>query len=167
MINFDKLSRKEKESLLNDLSVLRFKSGQFIVQQGETTARDQPSLYIIASGCASILIDGIEKLIVLGPGETLGDRSLLLNEPRTASVSAIEDVVCLGLSRDTYLEHGLSKLKWKSIDYADLSAADNDLVFGQAAIQAALKQKVLNKIEKEVETKKMALQCEANCPEIM
>ena len=150
VINFDKLSRKEKESLLNDLSVLRFKSGQFIVQQGETTARDQPSLYIIASGCASILIDGIEKLIVLGPGETLGDRSLLLNEPRTASVSAIEDVVCLGLSRDTYVEHELSKLKWKSIAYADLSAADNDLVFGQAAIQAALKQKVLNKIEKEV-----------------
>ena len=68
VINFDKLSRKEKESLLNDLSVLRFKSGQFIVQQGEPTARDQPSLYIIASGCASIRIDGIDKPIVRGPG---------------------------------------------------------------------------------------------------
>ena len=125
MINFDKLSRKEKESLLNDLSVLRFKSGQFIVQQGETTARDQPSLYIIASGCASILIDGIEKLfplrLVLVERVVSGEGHLELLAFLHRLRETLEDVnVRQRLRRRLHSEHIVPKLRHEGRDVLDL-----------------------------------------------
>ena len=107
---------------MDELKIFRYRPGQTIVEQGHTVADEEPSLFLIAGGIAQIVVDGIERPVTLSQGQNFGERSLFVrSEPRTATVVAVDDVTALGLSRETYRELGLSRLKWKSANYKDLS----------------------------------------------
>jgi len=73
-----------------------FASGEAVFQQGETG----DFLYVILSGEVAVVTgDGENKREVrLGPGEVFGEMALLEDEPRSASVWALEESILLGAS---------------------------------------------------------------------
>lgn len=81
------------ERLADASEALDFAAGQVIVQQGQVGN----GLYIVMSGEVRILA-GDEELARLGPGETIGELSVLDQQPRVASAVASVDSVCLALA---------------------------------------------------------------------
>lgn len=79
----------------------RHQSGQDIVTQGEVG----DSFYIIREGALEVTVEreGQRKRVAeLGPGEYFGEIALLLDVPRTASVTAIRDSLVLRLRKDDF-----------------------------------------------------------------
>lgn len=76
--------------------------------KGETVyRRGDPSdyIYVVRTGSLAILEekDGEEKPVaVRTEGDCVGERSLILGEPRRASVTAVEDTLCLRIARDVF-----------------------------------------------------------------
>lgn len=75
-----------------------------IVEQGQRAeeAQDGDSLYVIVEGRAVVILEhqGVEEeLARLGPGDFFGEISLLDGKPRSATVLAEDEVVCLILPR--------------------------------------------------------------------
>ena len=136
---------------MDELTVHKYKPGEFITVQGKAvTNNEEPALFIISKGFATVVVDDIEKPITLGRGHNFGERSLLMREPRSASIKAIDHCTVLGLSRATYKLLGLSRLKWKTAEYEDLNkGADRAIVLCKQTIQSALTQAVNTKVEKE------------------
>ena len=84
-----------------------FAPGQAVVQQGQVGN----GLYIVVSGAVRI-VAGSEELARLGPGEFLGELSVIDQQPRSASAIADGPTVCLALA---------------SWDLFDLLAQDSEL----------------------------------------
>ena len=85
-------------------------AGDIIIREGE--AGD--AAYIIVSGkCRAFRQAGDveETLTTMGPGDVFGEMALLLDEPRAASVQAVEPVTLLVLDRAT-LSEGLGVEGW-------------------------------------------------------
>jgi CRP-like cAMP-binding protein len=70
-----------------------FEAGHFIVLQGQVGT----GLYVIIDG--SVRVErGDEELAVLGPGDFFGELSVIDQQPRSASVQAVEPTRCLALA---------------------------------------------------------------------
>jgi small-conductance mechanosensitive channel len=95
---FKPLSREDITTLAKYSSILRYTRGEAMVRQGDTG----DSLYLIRSGSVEIsLKTGKSNPVVLaslGPGGCFGEMSLLTGEPRSATVTALEEtqVVVVG-----------------------------------------------------------------------
>ena len=76
-----------------------FAPGQFIVVQGQVGT----GLYVILEGSARV-VRGSDELNTLGPGEFLGELAVIDQQPRNASVQAIEPTRCLALASWELLE---------------------------------------------------------------
>jgi serine/threonine-protein kinase len=87
-----------------------FKAGTRIMNEGD--AGDEAYM-IVAGHCrATRSVDGKEEsLAVMGPGEVFGEMALLLDEPRAASVEAMDQVTVQVLDRQTMTE-GLGLEGW-------------------------------------------------------
>lgn len=72
--------------------------GEVIVRQGD----DGDVVYVIAEGRVEVTRDG-EHLRELGPDDVFGELALLLDVPRTATVTATEPVFLLTLAREPFL----------------------------------------------------------------
>jgi cAMP-dependent protein kinase regulator len=89
-----------------------FEAGQFIIREGEPGNK----FYIIMAGeaYATKLLPGkTEPTRVFEynkPGQYFGERALLTNEPRAASIITISPCKCLTLERETF-ERMLGNLK--------------------------------------------------------
>jgi len=70
-----------------------FPAEHYIVLQGQVGS----GLYVIMRGGARVL-SGSRELARLGPGDFFGELAVIDQEPRTASVQATEETVCLGLA---------------------------------------------------------------------
>lgn len=81
-----------------------FEPGDVLVREGD----DQGMLYLLASGRVRVLgrdAEGDQVLIAqLGPGDVVGEISLVLRRPANADVVATHRTVCLTLSRDALHE---------------------------------------------------------------
>jgi tRNA A-37 threonylcarbamoyl transferase component Bud32 len=80
-----------------------FQPGEIIVREGDMG----DAAYMIVSGrCHAYRNLGAEKesLAVMGAGEVFGEMSLLLGEPRAASVEAVDQVTVLVLDQQTMTE---------------------------------------------------------------
>lgn len=76
------------------LARAHFEPGQYVVRQGDPADK----FYVIEKGKAGVYLDGQpEPVALLGPGDHFGERALLKNERRAASVKAEEplDVVTI------------------------------------------------------------------------
>lgn len=78
-----------------------FFKGKTIIQQGDSGHR----AYYIERGRVEILVkdeDGKHQLKVaeMGPGDLFGEMSLITNEPRSATVRALDDVTLTVISRE-------------------------------------------------------------------
>jgi CRP-like cAMP-binding protein len=70
-----------------------FEPGQVIVQQGQVGN----GLYIVVTGEVRI-ISGDDELARLGAGETIGELSVIDQQPRVASAVAATETTCLALA---------------------------------------------------------------------
>lgn len=89
-------------SLFQAFKPIEVTKGQDIVKEGDPG----DSFYVIAKGSCEVLIkqpDGhLEKVNMLGEGETFGEESLLSNLPRNATVSMISDGLLMALSKKDF-----------------------------------------------------------------
>ena len=79
-------------NLILSMDDLAFSKGEFVIKQGETGK----SMFVIYSGEVEIIIGG--KIITkLGSGHIFGERSVLISEPREASVRTTKNsrIFCL------------------------------------------------------------------------
>lgn len=85
---------EESMARLSDVAgEVRFPAGQFIVSQGQVGS----GLYIVMSGLARV-VRGSTEIARLGAGEFFGELSVIDQEPRMASVEAVEDTSLLAVA---------------------------------------------------------------------
>jgi serine/threonine-protein kinase len=99
--------------------------GDLILREGDPGE----AAYIIVSGTCRAFraIDGGEETLgTMGPGDVFGEMALLLDEPRAASVQAVEPVTLLVLDRAT-LSEGLGVEGWTGALVRALAQRFHDL----------------------------------------
>ena len=101
---FRGLGVRERQELAGRMRRTTFPAGTRVLsaqQPGE-------AVYLIEKGAVKIMLDredGSETtLALLGPGDTVGEMSLLDHHGRSANVVAHEDTVCLWMDRPGFLE---------------------------------------------------------------
>ena len=72
---------------------VEFPASRPIARQGEVGT----GFFLIVSGAARVVRDG-EEIATLGPGDFFGELSLLDQQPRVATVTAVGPTVCLGIA---------------------------------------------------------------------
>jgi putative peptide zinc metalloprotease protein len=80
---------------------VRYPSGAEIIREGE----EGDAVYIVELGRVEVVTPkggSLRQLAMLGQGEAFGEQALLSDEPRAATVRALEDVVLLRLSREDF-----------------------------------------------------------------
>jgi len=96
---FSELGRRDLRQLAQTAVERHYKAGQTIVEQGETAV----AFFVLIDGKAEV-VRGLgsehpHRLNEVDPGGFFGEMGLLDGKPRAASVRALEDCVCLVLSR--------------------------------------------------------------------
>lgn len=124
---FEMLTENQKSMIANALVVETFENGEPIVTKGDKGN----VLYIIKEGTAQVWIDN-ESIRGLGPGEYFGERALLYEEPRSATIKASshEDTVCVTIGRDL-LQKVLGNLQHVLFRNLMIIALQNSEVFKQ------------------------------------
>ena len=99
---FSALSITEMTDVIKHLSRYQFKKGKTIVKQGAPG----DSFFIVCKGKVKVLLKkGLLKTVQvreLGPGQFFGEMSLLLDQPRSATVVAAEDTDCFVLFKTDF-----------------------------------------------------------------
>jgi len=73
-----------------DLPLAAFRTGEIILEDGGRKG----VLYILASGSVEIVKDDTQINVVTEPGAFLGEVAVLLDQPHTATVRALEACAC-------------------------------------------------------------------------
>ena len=99
------LTAQEFTELADRLSVAPFRRGEVITRQGN----EAHFLYIITKGEVEVRVSvGGESesrcVATLHPGDVFGEMGLMTGEPRSATVTALTDVVCYKLDKDAFSE---------------------------------------------------------------
>src|SRR6266511_399823 len=100
---FSRLDPKIQKKLSDACLMRPFTKNETIVRQGEMGL----GLYLISKGRVKVENEkgGQRKhLKDLGPGEVIGEMSVLDNKPRSATVTATEDTECVLLTRDSIMK---------------------------------------------------------------
>lgn len=100
---FTNLSSRHLDVIANACKVVAFENQHKIVQQGESG--DQ--LFIVASGRVAVIHEereiGSEQLITtLEARQCFGETSLLAEAPRSASIKALEQTICVVLAKRSF-----------------------------------------------------------------
>ncbi|VEV55926.1 cGMP-dependent protein kinase, putative [Plasmodium vinckei vinckei] len=91
---FDMLTEAQKNMITNACVIQNFKPGETIVKQGDYG----DVLYILKDGKATVYIND-EEIRVLEKGSYFGERALLYDEPRSATIIAKEVTSCASICR--------------------------------------------------------------------
>ncbi|HET6950522.1 MAG TPA: cyclic nucleotide-binding domain-containing protein, partial [Acidimicrobiales bacterium] len=95
---FAPLAPASLEFLARRLVTASAPAGTAIVREGEPSDR----FYVIVGGRVEVT-QGDRRLRIEGPGEFFGEIGLLRDVPRTATVTALDDVETLSLTREDFL----------------------------------------------------------------
>ena len=99
---FAQLGREELRAISKLVKQEEHPAGSVVGRQGETGQ----TAYIVESGelhVRHVDSQGIERVVAsLGPGDFFGEASLLLGEPRDATVEVAQDATLLSLSKETF-----------------------------------------------------------------
>jgi hypothetical protein len=96
---FEHVAGEDLAPLARVAEVEVYTSGQAIVKEGEKG----DALFIIVRGRARVEHAG-RPIAELGPGETVGEMAVLDSEPRSATVTALDDVEVLRIDSDAFYE---------------------------------------------------------------
>ena len=101
---FSDLAEDDLAQIAEHAVLESFKRGALIITEGDSA----DALYVVISGRVKVFLgsdDGKEVVLtVLVPGECFGEIALLDEEPRSASVAAMEKTKLLVIRRDPFLE---------------------------------------------------------------
>ena len=108
---FTKMGSRDLSRVADVVQPKSFKEGTVIVREGEMA----DGMYFVRNGqvvVKQLLPDDLqgpegkdEKMIgILKAGEYFGERGLLTDDPRSASVEAVTDAVCLRIDRESFLK---------------------------------------------------------------
>jgi MFS family permease len=95
---FEPLPSATTEHLAATLLPVRIAAGQDVFRQGDHGDR----FYVVAEGGVEVTVDG-EHVSELGPGDSFGEIALLRDVPRTATVTAHDDLLAYALDRDEFI----------------------------------------------------------------
>jgi len=96
---FSPLSAEAKVRLADASSERLFGSGQTIVWEGQAGE----SMFVVVSGRVRVTLGNrANEVATIGPGGYFGEMSLLTGDPRTATVSAIDDCLLLEITADDF-----------------------------------------------------------------
>ena len=86
-----------------DMRPETFDKGQVIITEGHRGTE----AYVIERGSVEVYRAGPPEipLAVLGPGQIFGEMALVTEQPRSASVRALEEVAIRSVGRDDFLDH--------------------------------------------------------------
>jgi len=89
---FAELDEKDLRSLAEEFSERRFSAGEKIALEGESGLM----FFVVEEGELSVDVRG-ETVATIRPGGSFGEIALIDRRPRTATVTALTDVVAYGL----------------------------------------------------------------------
>ncbi len=120
---FSELEPRELDVLANVARDSHFSPGEVVVAEGDTSGR----FHLVVSGTADITV-GDQQVAEFGPGDYFGEVAMIDRQPRTATVSAHDDLRTLSLAsisvRPLLREHPDIALKLLEKVCARLRAAD-------------------------------------------
>ncbi len=90
---FAGVDRRALKRLAGSMTERRFPAGAEVVTEGELGL----AFFVIAEGQATVAVGGQERR-QLGAGDSFGEIALLDDGPRTATITADTDLVCLGMT---------------------------------------------------------------------
>ena len=90
---FADMDRRQAEQIARLLKVRPFAKGETVIMEGSGGA----AFFFIDSGEATVSSKGVH-LASLGPGDYFGELALIDGGPRSATVTAVTDLVCYGLT---------------------------------------------------------------------
>jgi len=90
---FADMDRRQAEQITRLLKERRFAKDETVIMEESGGA----AFFLIDSGAARVTRKGVE-LATLGPGDYFGEIALIDGGPRSATVTAITDLVCYGLT---------------------------------------------------------------------
>ncbi|HDZ74213.1 MAG TPA: cyclic nucleotide-binding domain-containing protein [Aurantimonas coralicida] len=82
---------------------IAYRAGQALVRQGQPG----DAAYVLVEGKAEVSVEtesGDYVVATLGPGDVVGEISILCDTPRTATVTASTDVSALRVRKDSFLQ---------------------------------------------------------------
>ncbi|MBV8802031.1 MAG: cyclic nucleotide-binding domain-containing protein, partial [Gammaproteobacteria bacterium] len=101
---FSSLNDAELNKLLKKFKMLHLKKAKILFRQGSLSN----SLYLVVQGKLVVFLkqpNNEKKILnIINAGETVGEVGALSNEPRTATVKALENSILLKLSSDEFNE---------------------------------------------------------------
>lgn len=98
---FSEIGAENRELLASSSEILKFDSGRVLFRQGDVGE----GAYIIISGEAEVTTEGPEGDIVvatIGPHQFIGEIAILIDVPRTATVTALTDLTVLMVSMEMF-----------------------------------------------------------------
>lgn len=95
---FAGLSKKELEKLARASDEVKMTAGSLVVDQGQTGRE----AFVLLDGTVTVKRNG-RKVTTLGPGDVLGEMSLLDHGPRTATVVCDTDCTMLVLEQRHFI----------------------------------------------------------------
>ena len=90
---FSDMDRRQAEQIARLLKIRQFAKGETVIMEGSGGA----AFFLIDSGEANVSSKGVQ-LATLGPGDCFGEIALIDGGPRSATVTAVTDLVCYGLT---------------------------------------------------------------------
>jgi diguanylate cyclase (GGDEF)-like protein len=103
---FRSLDRERLLRLVSRASERVFTAGNVAIRQGETA----DSVFVVLSGLVRVVQSTFESPLVgqvlaeIGYGEVFGELSMLTDQPRTATVVAVEHTQCLALDPEDFMQ---------------------------------------------------------------
>lgn len=116
------------EQLAASAETVELGAGEQPITQGEYGDR----FYVIADGSADVIIND-HTVRQIGVGDDFGERALLRNTPRTATVRALSDMTLLAVEREAFLT-ALTGESGMRFEYRDLLDAPLAEVLGGLAV---------------------------------
>lgn len=102
---FSSLNTEEIEAISAHIKTLYYKAGETIIRQGEKG----DLMYILVEGALQVYIQSLEQADLipvahLTPGKYFGEMSLLVGEPRSATIVSLTDTMVYEINKKTMSE---------------------------------------------------------------
>jgi cAMP-dependent protein kinase regulator len=85
-ILFSGLDKRERDVIVDAMEPKEFAADATIIRQGD----NGDFFYVVDSGHCEIFVDGVGKVLDVGPGGSFGELALMYNAPRAATVNTTE-----------------------------------------------------------------------------
>jgi CRP/FNR family cyclic AMP-dependent transcriptional regulator len=107
---FQGLEDRELQQIADSMQERRYSAGETVTRQGTGGA----GFFVVEEGEAEVSVDG-DPRGQIGPGDYFGEIALLTGSDRTATITALTDMLCYGMTPWDFrpLVESNSTIAWK------------------------------------------------------